>query len=81
VTNAAVALRVICIAAVCGALIWSAAVLVRRAKRGGKGVQAMGAAMMVLFSWGVMRDPRNDTVAEAQDGRLRRGSESGDPPG
>ena len=26
-----------------------------------------------------MRDPRNDTVAEAQDGRIRKGSYSGDP--
>ncbi len=79
-TDAAVALRVICVAAVSAALIWSGVMLVRRTKRGGKGIQAMGAAMMVLFSWGVMRDPRNDTVAEAQDGRLRRGTESGDPP-
>lgn len=79
-TDTAVALRVICIAAACAVLAWSAVMLVRRAKRGSKSVRAMGAAMMVLFSWGVMRDPRNDTVAEAQDGRLRRGSESGDPP-
>jgi hypothetical protein len=80
VTEVAAALRVIGIAAVCGALGLSAVMLVRRARRGGKGIQAMGAAMLVLFSWGVMRDPRNDTVAEAQDGRLRRGAESGDPP-
>jgi hypothetical protein len=60
----------------CVAGIW----LVRQAKRGGKRVQAVGAVMMALFGWGNMRDPRNDTVAEAQDGRVSRGNESGDPP-
>ena len=29
---------------------------------------------MMLFGWGNMRDPRNDTVAEAQDGRIRKGT-------
>ena len=57
-----------------GCLVW----LVRRAKRSGKGVRAIGMAMM-LFGWGHMRDPRNDTVAEAQDGRVRKGTDSGDP--
>jgi hypothetical protein len=57
-----------------GGLVW----LVRRAKRSGKGVRAIGMAMM-LFEWGHMRDPRNDTVAEAQDGRVRKGTDSGDP--
>ena len=42
-------------------------------------MRSFGAALM-LFGWGNLRDPRNDTVAEAQDGRVRRGSESGDPP-
>jgi hypothetical protein len=37
------------------------------------------AMFAALFGWGNMRDPRNDTVAEAQDGRLRGGDESGDP--
>ena len=36
-------------------------------------------AMLMLFSWGNMRDPRNDTVAEAQDGRIRKGTHTGDP--
>ena len=60
--------------ALCALGIW----LVRRAKRGGQGVQAIGAALM-LFGWGNLRDPRNDTVAEAQDGRIRKGTHSGDP--
>lgn len=38
----------------------------------------MGAAMM-LFGWGHMRDPRNDTVAQARDGRIRKGTHSGAP--
>ena len=53
-------------------------VLLRWARKAGKGRQAMG-TMLMLFSWGNMRDPRNDTVAEAQDGRIRKGTHSGDP--
>ena len=71
-----VTLVLLALVAMCVAAIW----LVRQAKRGGKRVQAVGAVMMALFSWGNMRDPRNNTVAEAQDGRLSRGNESGDPP-
>ena len=41
-------------------------------------VVGIGAALM-MFGWGSMRDPRNDTVAEAQDGRIRKGTHSGDP--
>jgi hypothetical protein len=52
--------------------------LVRGARRGGKGMRAAG-AMLMLFGWGNLRDPSNDTVAEAQDGRIRKGNESGDP--
>ena len=37
-----------------------------------------GAALMIL-GWGNMRDPRNDTVAEAKDGRIRKGTDSGPP--
>ena len=33
----------------------------------------------MMFGTGNMRDPRNDTVAEAQDGRIRKGNNSGDP--
>ena len=36
-------------------------------------------AMLMLFGWGHLRDPRNDTVAEARDGRVRRGTYSGEP--
>lgn len=77
-SNAATALRVVlavaAFAAFCGLLIS----LVRAARRGGKGVRAAGALLM-LFGWGNLRDPRNDTVAEAQDGRIRKGTHSGDP--
>ena len=41
-------------------------------------MRGIGAALM-MFGWGNLRDPRNDTVAEAQDGRIRRGTHSGDP--
>lgn len=41
-------------------------------------MQALGAAMM-MFGWGSMRDPSNNPVAEAKDGRAEKGSPSGDP--
>ena len=42
-------------------------------------MHGIGAAMM-LFGWRTsMRDPRNDTVAEAQDGRIRKGTHTGEP--
>lgn len=59
-------------------LAWFLVSLVRNAKRGGKTLRGIGAAFM-LFGWGHMRDPRNDTVAEAKDGRAERGTHSGDP--
>jgi len=52
--------------------------LMRYARRGGKGFKAAG-AMLMLFGWGNLRDPNNDTVAEARDGRIRKGTHSGDP--
>ncbi|HUQ12140.1 MAG TPA: hypothetical protein VM146_17650 [Steroidobacteraceae bacterium] len=58
------------------ALCWLA---VQAAKRGGKGMRAAG-AMMMLFGWGHMRDPRNDTVAEANEGQATKGESAGDPP-
>ena len=71
-----VTLVLVALVAMCVAGIW----LVRQAKRGGKRVQAVGAVMMALFGWGNMRDPRNNTVAEANEGLVRRGETSGDPP-
>ena len=51
--------------------------MVKAAKRGGGGRRGIGAALM-LFGWGNLRDPPNNTVAEAQDGRIRKGN-AGDP--
>jgi hypothetical protein len=53
--------------------------LVGRARARGR-VMRSAAMFAALFGWGHMRDPRNDTVAEAQDGRVRRDDEAGDPP-
>jgi hypothetical protein len=53
--------------------------LARRAKSRGR-VMRSAAMFAAMFGWGHMRDPRNDTVAEAQDGRMRKADESGDPP-
>jgi hypothetical protein len=60
------------------ALIWLGVVMIKAAKRGGGGMRGIGAALM-MFGWATMRDPRNDTVAEAQDGRIRKGTHTGEP--
>jgi hypothetical protein len=78
--DVAIALRVLGIGAGLIAFAWLLVALVFAARRGGKGMRAMGASLAMLFSWGVMRDPRNDTVAEAQQGRVRKGEEDGDKP-
>jgi hypothetical protein len=59
-------------------LIWIGIVLVKATKRGGGGVRGLGAALM-MSGWATMRDPRNDTVAEVQDGRIRKSNPTGDP--
>jgi hypothetical protein len=59
-------------------LVWIGIIMIKAAKRGGGGMRGIGAALM-MFGWGNMRDPRNDTVAEAQDGRIRKGTNSGEP--
>ena len=76
--NTGIALRVLLAGAAFVAFCWFLVALVRHAKKGGKGIHAAG-AMLMLFGWGNLRDPRNDTVAEAQDGRIRKGTHSGDP--
>jgi hypothetical protein len=70
-------LRVLGVAAGLGLLLWLGVKLVRGAKRG-KGLPAAGALLM-LFGWGNLRDPRNDTVAEANEGQPDRGESTGDP--
>jgi hypothetical protein len=74
-----IALRFILITIACSAVVLLLIALVRAARNPSKAMRSFGAALM-LFGWGNLRDPRNDTVAEAQDGRIRRGDESGDPP-
>ena len=73
-----IAIRVSIVALAFVVFDWLLVALVKHARRGGKRYRALGATLM-LFGWGNLRDPRNDTVAEAQDGRIRRGTESGDP--
>lgn len=81
-SDLATALRVLLVCAALIGLAWLLFAIVRSvrrsAARGGKGLHAIGAALM-MFGWGHMRDPRNDTVAEARDGRIRRDEYSGDP--
>lgn len=58
-------------------LIWICIVMVKAAKKGGGGMQALGAALM-MFGWGNMRDSSRGTVAEVQDGRIRKDT-TGEP--
>ena len=79
--DVSIALRVLAAGAGLILFAWLLIAIVKGARRGGKGMRGAAGAMLMLFSWGNMRDPRNDTVAEAQEGRVRRGEEAGDPPG
>jgi len=60
-------------------LIWMAVVMVKAAKRGGGGMRGVGAALM-MFGWATLRDSSNNPVAEASEGRARKGTDTGDPP-
>jgi hypothetical protein len=42
-------------------------------------MRGIGGAMLMLFSWAHLRDPADNPVAEARDGRIRKGTHSGDP--
>jgi hypothetical protein len=59
-------------------VVWLGVVTVKAAKRGGGGMKALGAGLLML-GWGTMRDPSSHPVAEAKDGRAEKGSPSGDP--
>lgn len=72
-------LRVVLISLAWVGLFWGLFALVRHARARGR-VMRSAAMFAALFGWGNMRDPRNDTVAEAQDGRIRGSDESSDPP-
>jgi hypothetical protein len=74
----ATALRVLGAAALVLFVAWLCWVLLQAARGGKTGVRGFGAALM-LFGWGHMRDPRNDTVAEANEGEARKGESAGDP--
>lgn len=72
-------LRVALISLAWVGFFWGLFALVGRARSRAR-VMRSAAMFAALFGWGNMRDPRNDTVAEAQDGRIRRNEDSGDPP-
>ena len=74
----ATALRILAGAAVVGVVAWLCWVAVHAARKGGKGVHAIGAALM-LFGWGNLRDPARNPVAEANEGQRRRGESGSDP--
>ncbi len=73
------AVQVLAVLGAASVLIWLGVVMIKAAKRGGGGMRGIGAAALMMFSWATMRDPANNPVAEAQDGRIRKGTNSGDP--
>jgi hypothetical protein len=70
--------RVILVCLACAGLIWGAFALVGGERSGGRAMRS-AAMFAALLGWGHMRDPRNDTVAEAQDGRVRKDESAGPP--
>lgn len=73
------ALRIALITLAWVGLLCGLIALVRHTRARGR-VMRSAAMFAALFGWGHMRDPRNDTVAEAADGRIRKDDESGEPP-
>jgi len=73
------AMKVLAALGAASLLIWLGVVMIKAAKRGGGGMRGVGAAALMMFSWATMRDPGNNPVAEAQDGRIRKGESTGDP--
>jgi hypothetical protein len=70
-----------------GAIIWLLGMLViavaawavRGAKRGGKAINVIGAAM-TLMTLGNVTDPSNTAVQTAQQPRKKKSGDNGDPP-
>ena len=54
---------------------------VRSAKKGGTRAAALGSALMLMFSFGMSGDPRQQQrIEEAREDKGKKGAESGDPP-
>ena len=77
-SDTTLALQILAAGCAIAVVTWLGVVFTRAAKRGGGGMQALGAAMM-LFGFGSMRDPSRNPVKEAQEGQPRRGEHSADP--
>ena len=60
-------------------LIAGAAILIRGARRGGKAIHVIGAAL-TLMTMGNVRDPSNEAAEVAKQPRKKEAGESGDPP-
>ena len=61
------------------ALPLQAQLVLQAAERPVGGMRGVG-AMLLLSGWAHLRDPADNPVAEASEGRARKGTESGDPP-
>jgi len=73
-----VAVKVLAVLGGVALVVWLGVVAIKSAKKGGGGMRGLGAGLLML-GWGTMRDPSNNPVAEAKDGRAVKGSPSGDP--
>jgi hypothetical protein len=60
-------------------LIAFVAFLIRRARRGGRVIQVVGAAF-TLMTMGNVRDPSNERVEVAKQPRKKESGDTGDPP-
>lgn len=75
----ATALRILLVTIAASTVVLLLIALAYAARNPSKAMRAAGATLMFL-GWGNLRDPRDNPVAEAQDGRIRGSEESGDPP-
>jgi hypothetical protein len=73
------ALQVLAALGAIALFLWIGVVLVKFAKRGGGGMRALLSVGLILIPWATVKDPYKDTVVETEDGRIRKGNNSGDP--
>jgi hypothetical protein len=74
------ALRGVIVGLVAVGLLWSAVGAVRWARRGGTAASLAASALMLALGMGVVVDPPQRGVAQAEEEADKSGGESGDPP-
>lgn len=54
--------------------------LIRWARKGGRGAGVLGSAMLLLLGMGLVVNPPQQRIEEAREDKGKKGGESGDPP-